>query len=130
MAATWQQLHWDWDRDHDHTEEDSMRHWLLHLHRLDHHQMQQVEISLWVIWNERNNELHGEQRKPMFGVVNFVKSYLAEFIQANVQDQEINAQWKPAQQWKPPINLCVKVNFVGALNLQTNKGGFGVVIRI
>ena len=61
--------------------------------------------------------------------MNFLKSYLDEFIQTNVQDQERNAQWKLAQQWKPPINLCIKVNFDGALNLQTNEGGIGVVIR-
>ena len=67
VAATWQQLHWDWNNGH--TEEASMRHWLLHhLHKLDHHQMQQVVISLWAIWNERNKELHGEQRKPTFGL--------------------------------------------------------------
>ena len=80
---------------------------------LKQQQVQQFAVTIWTIWNNRNGELHGEERKTSLAAINFVREYMVEYNQA---------QW-PAnggmtmiqQRWKPPGIGLYKVNFDGAL---------------
>ena len=107
-----------------------MQNWLHQLlEKLNLEQTQQLACTLWVIWNRRNNEFHGEARKNSEAAANFVKQYLREFnaVMAKVEDDQ--GRWQPSQLWRPISNDVYKLNFDGAINLVERKGGIGIIIR-
>ena len=57
---------------------------------------------------------------------NFVKNYLEEYNNSQVRDNLINRV--RLNHWTPPDNMY-KVNFDGAYEKLSNKGGIGVIIR-
>ena len=52
--------------------------------RLNQQQLQEFAVTVWFIWNGRNSELHGDGRQPAKVTVNFVRSYMTEYNQAQL----------------------------------------------
>ncbi|XVF38353.1 hypothetical protein REPUB_Repub20aG0094100 [Reevesia pubescens] len=89
--------------------------------------LERFVVSVWTIWNDRNGEVHGEQRRPIDQPAIFAKNYLLEFNQA--QEQVVQNLIAAAQSWQPPEGNFVKVNFDGARRVGDHKGGIEIVIR-
>ncbi|XP_022756251.1 uncharacterized protein LOC111303961 [Durio zibethinus] len=83
-------------------------------------------FTIWGIWGERNNEIHGEQTKTTQAIAAFIKQYHAEFNNAQVACVN-QPTW--SKYWLRPVEGRVKVNFDGALAKQDRKGGARIVIR-
>ncbi|XVE95331.1 hypothetical protein REPUB_Repub02eG0087600 [Reevesia pubescens] len=44
-------------------------------------------IACWAIWSSRNGELHGEERCPVAGLVEFIKKYQMEYAEVQTKNQ-------------------------------------------
>ncbi|XVF29063.1 hypothetical protein REPUB_Repub15cG0087700 [Reevesia pubescens] len=80
-AGVWRQLNFNWEIDHGNIVEASD--WLKQAAEiLNQQQLQQLAVTTWSIWNNRNGELHGHQRKTFLAVASLVNRYLEEFNMA------------------------------------------------
>ena len=95
--------------------------------KLNLKQIQQAAITIWAVWNGRNGEIHGEPKKSAMMVANFVKNYLQEYNQAQVRENLITGGRH--NHWTPPCVDRYKVNFDGAFDKSSTRGGIGVIIR-
>ncbi|XVF30244.1 hypothetical protein REPUB_Repub16aG0040500 [Reevesia pubescens] len=85
------------------------------------------EASAWTIWNDRNREVHGEQRRTSAESARFSKVYLTAFKQA--QEHRATTLLGEEQRWSAPNQEFYKANFDGAVDKKNNVGGIEVLIR-
>ena len=86
-------IQWEWDDDN--VQGVLIKSWVnVMFERLKDEQLSQAACTLWSIWNGRNNEIHGEPRKPTQISADFVKQYLQEFNNAQTIDSNVQQQWK------------------------------------
>ncbi|XVF53109.1 hypothetical protein PTKIN_Ptkin05aG0073400 [Pterospermum kingtungense] len=102
-------------------EEDKAKRFIKEANELNGSRLQQFWILAWVVWNDRNNELHKGGRRATPLSANFAAMFMKEFN---------NAQWshsahvqKRRAYWRPPMGGCVKVNFDGSFRNYVNQGG-------
>ncbi|XP_022754128.1 uncharacterized protein LOC111302515 [Durio zibethinus] len=86
------------------------------------------ELGLVVaVWHSRNLVVRaGEQRNPE-ATAQFATNYLEEFKKA--QDISLNNKTEMEDRWQAPPIGVVTTNFDGAINVEENMGGIGVVPR-
>ena len=95
----WQQLNYAWDTTE--STQGETRDWIQYkVQGLNLKQLQELVITLWMIWNARNGELQGEERKPATVIAKSVTQYIAEFNAA--QEKLPGNIAKPVHQWRPP----------------------------
>ncbi|XVF79161.1 hypothetical protein PTKIN_Ptkin14bG0197700 [Pterospermum kingtungense] len=87
----------------------------------------QFGVLSWVIWTDRNKELHGEGKKKASRAAKFALDYIREYNLA--QGSSSCAQQREKVVWVPPPESYYKVNFDGSLHEQNRIGGIGVIVR-
>lgn len=80
----------------------------------------------WTMWSRCNKARCNERCPPLNKVLDFARFYLLEF-QSSLCGQD---RWpNPAKaKWKPPSSSTIKVNFDGAMFVESNNAGIGVII--
>ncbi|XVF55920.1 hypothetical protein PTKIN_Ptkin06aG0074500 [Pterospermum kingtungense] len=76
---------------------------------------------------ERNQEFHGDTRRPAHVVAEGVRKFIEEYNNAN--RKEMLAMPPRLPRWEPLGNGLLKVNFDGAFDRSSDVGGIEVVIR-
>lgn len=125
-ATVWENVHFEWNSTN--VFEPHYTNWLKEkLLRFNKSQLQFLGATLWMIWKDRNAEIHGEKRKPASVIVSGIRQYIDDYNKAQLLElrgcQQTQAKWL-----HPPLN-AYKVNFDGAFKASTKTGGIKVVIR-
>ena len=79
-------------------------------------QTQQMMITLRVIRNDRNREIHRQESRPAKETIVFIQQYINEFNHAQQKEQSITSNGD--KKWQPPPNGCVKIKFEGAWSME------------
>ncbi|XP_075636927.1 uncharacterized protein LOC142609203 [Castanea sativa] len=82
--------------------------------RLTVEELELFWVLAWIIWNQRNCVVHGDQLKDPKCLNKRAKDFVLEFQQA---------------QWQPPPPDVYKLNFDAIVFLRLNKIGIGTIIR-
>ncbi|XVF29969.1 hypothetical protein REPUB_Repub16aG0017000 [Reevesia pubescens] len=94
---------------------------------LERKELQLFIMTLWTIWNDRNNELYEDRKRDANISAQSVKNYQIEFNQANFRIPDVPDEQQ--DKWKPPDAGLFKVNFDGAMTKNDSTGGIGVIVR-
>ncbi|XVF87470.1 hypothetical protein PTKIN_Ptkin18bG0122500 [Pterospermum kingtungense] len=122
----WRRATFDWDRLGN--EQEGTINWIVNMVEMFNPvQLQELGVTLWAIWNERNVEAHGGKRRPAQLVKNFIVEFIKDFNMAKKKQTSLNR--RVTAKWKPPAENMIKVNFDGSLNKESKFGGIGIVIR-
>nr|POE65828.1 putative ribonuclease h protein [Quercus suber] len=93
----------------------------------NHAQHKLFAITVWTIWNQRNQIRHHVPSCSTDQIAQVALEKLNEFHYVLPQPLPALPQSKVA--WKPPPSSIFKLNFDGAIFKSENKSGVGVVIR-
>ncbi|XP_043813395.1 uncharacterized protein LOC122723814 [Manihot esculenta] len=86
-------------------------------------------MSLWALWQNRNNVVWKGQGQTASGVFFMALNFLQQWKAARVVSS-VSTIVDPARPiWSPPPHGWIKANIDASLNLQRGSVGFGCVIR-
>ncbi|XVF06903.1 hypothetical protein REPUB_Repub06bG0091300 [Reevesia pubescens] len=123
-SEVWTQLGFSWDIGYDDIA--SLTDWLSSsVKRMNQKQIQSLLLTCWALWMSRNRELHGEDRRSLMAIIEFINKYQNELndVQTSPPLDE------PGSEWVPPSMNYVKVNFDASMQEQQGRCGIGVVIQ-
>ena len=84
-------------------------------------------VVAWFIWNQRNNLRLNERGLPTEKIFEAAKGYLSDF-QSKLQITKVQQQ-KGSIKWRPPMDGMYKTNYDGAVFVESEEAGIGVIIR-
>ena len=85
---------------------------------------------MWSLWHRRNKVRTSHTKYPLSLVIPTASQALTDFQQANSSvSPQLRSFSQPRNQWSPPAEGEIKVNFDGAQFRDMGKTGLGVVIR-
>ncbi|XP_022737251.1 uncharacterized protein LOC111290155 [Durio zibethinus] len=82
-------------------------------------------IAVWLSSGCDSKCKNGEMRNAD-DMARFATDFLEEYMRAQCRTEN---QGESTAHWKPPPSHAIKVNFDGALNIETATGGIGVGVR-
>ncbi|KAM6592878.1 hypothetical protein CsatA_000581 [Cannabis sativa] len=98
--------------------------------------MELIFCTLWCIWTERNQVVHGGKAKPVISLAGFASRYLGNYFAARQKElppPTPAVATAPAIHrqvpWIPPISGSYKLNVDAALNVGSNIIGVGAIVR-
>ncbi|XP_071921814.1 uncharacterized protein [Coffea arabica] len=101
--------------------------------KLKKEEMELVAVILWNLWNNRNGAVFDGSYKDPLSLVSFSLHFLSQFREANrnpmAAEHTTAIQQSILSQWKRPPAGYVKANFDGAIFVEGDISGIGVVIR-
>ena len=101
--------------------------------KLKKEEMELVAVILWNLWNNRNGAVFDGSYKDPLSLVSFSLHFLSQFREANrnpmAAEHTTAIQQSVLSQWKRPPAGYVKANFDGAIFVEGDISGIGVVIR-
>ncbi|KAA3465335.1 reverse transcriptase [Gossypium australe] len=83
-------------------------------------------IALWVIWGDRNSQIHDKTNRSSKEMVSFVRSYIKE-LDGVKEETQITSKVKT--KWQNPSGPIVKINFDEAFDERTKQLASGIVAR-
>lgn len=89
--------------------------------------VERIWVIAWFIWNRRNKLVMLGDTKDLASVTAEANAWLLEWD--NINSRASSVTIKERVHWKPPNELCFKVNFDGAIFKEERKAGVGAVIR-
>uniref|UniRef100_A0A803P0J9 Reverse transcriptase domain-containing protein n=1 Tax=Cannabis sativa TaxID=3483 RepID=A0A803P0J9_CANSA len=99
-------------------------------------EMELIFCTLWCIWTERNQVVHGGKAKPVISLAGFASRYLGNYFAARQKElppPTPAVATAPAIHrqvpWIPPISGSYKLNVDAALNVGSNIIGVGAIVR-
>ena len=106
---------------------------MLHLleYLLDRLSLEEVEvffIQAWLIWNRRNNVIHGGKFIDPGTVNQRAAEYLEEYKHVQQQLYEEPVMQNSRTVWEPPLESAFKLNFDAAIFSELNRTGVRVKI--
>ena len=98
------------------------------LDRLELHDMEEVLVQAWQIWNQRNRVVYGGKFHDPGWLITRARELLEDF--RNVQDQmgTDSARQQAYDTWQPPPQSVFKLNFDATIFSGLNRSGFGAII--
>ncbi|XP_030478270.1 uncharacterized protein LOC115695337 [Cannabis sativa] len=95
-----------------------------------------IICTLWCLWYERNQVLHGKKSRLPSVLAVFSTQYLDNYRAAQLKYRQpaISLQMPPSSSaahapWQPPPMGSLKLNIDAALDKHCNKIGVGAVVR-
>ena len=99
------------------------------LDRLKLHDMEEVLVQAWQIWNKRNGVVYGGKFHDPGWLITQARELLEDFRTAQDQMGTDLARQQPCDTWQPPPQSVFKLNFDVAIFSGLNRFGFGAIIR-
>ena len=98
------------------------------LDRLELHDMEEVLVQAWQIWNQRNRVVYGGKFHDPGWLITRARELLEDF--RNVQDQmgTNSARQQAYDTWQPLPQSVFKLNFDAAIFSGLNRSRFGAII--
>uniref|UniRef100_A0A803QGR4 RNase H type-1 domain-containing protein n=1 Tax=Cannabis sativa TaxID=3483 RepID=A0A803QGR4_CANSA len=97
--------------------------------------MEFILCTMWSIWYERNNVVHGKAEKLAKLAFPFTANYLQNYHRARAKYQSptatasSNAEALPSEPWQPPEIEILKLNVDATCDKAKNIIGIGAIIR-
>ncbi|KAK9998230.1 hypothetical protein SO802_017833 [Lithocarpus litseifolius] len=99
------------------------------LSKLSVQEMELFLVQAWLIWNQRNNLLHGGMIQDPNTLCRRAVVYLEEYRNSQGHLRIDGVGRSVGDVWKPPPNSVFKLNFDAAVFGEAKRTGFGAVIR-
>ena len=99
---------------------------------LDRFVLEDMELFLvqaWIIWNQRNRVLHGGNFNDPICLNKKAVEYLEEYRHTQVHLAAGLVVQLSRDVWTPPPESVFKLNFDAAIFMESDRFGFGVIIR-
>ncbi|XVF40372.1 hypothetical protein PTKIN_Ptkin01aG0108000 [Pterospermum kingtungense] len=122
----WKLLGFSWDQGHGETENEASA-FMETGKTLPEPHFQQLVITAWAIWTQRNEDIHNEVKGSAHDLALFVQKFLLDSNSAQQLTQSVHTIKQV--DWHPPEAEKVKVNFDGAVDSDGSKGGIRAIIR-
>nr|POF27312.1 hypothetical protein CFP56_25568 [Quercus suber] len=99
------------------------------LDQIELHDMEEVLVQAWQIWNQRNRVVHGGKFHDLGWLINRARELLEEFQTAQDQMRTESVRQPTHDTWQPLPQPIFKLNFDAVVFSGLNRSGFGAIIR-
>ena len=99
------------------------------LNRISVQELELFFVQVWLIWNQRNNLLHGGKLRDPNWLSKRDAKYLEEYRASQVQLSVASVVHSISEVWKPPPSLVFKLNFDATIFSESHRARFGAIIR-
>ena len=99
------------------------------MERVESHDLEVVLVQAWLIWNQRNQIVHGGKFHDPGWLNNRAAEFLEEFRTASVLMGPPQGVQASRDIWQPPPPSTFKLNFDANLFSALNRSGFGAIIQ-